>query len=121
MSPEEEQIQKIIRLKRYETPPEGYFDDFLTEFQKRRDEESRPEAPTVGFVGKFTAWFRGAGTGQFVLAGGVAYAALIVVVLMWPKGPENRLNNREPVIFQPKPVQVIPAPQPKPKDPPEKF
>lgn len=32
-------IQKLIRLKRYEQPPEGYFDDFLLEFQRRQRTE----------------------------------------------------------------------------------
>ncbi len=32
-------IQKLLRLKRYEQPPEGYFDDFLLEFQRRQRAE----------------------------------------------------------------------------------
>lgn len=36
---EPSEIQKLIRLKRYEQPPEGYFDDFLYEFQRRQRAE----------------------------------------------------------------------------------
>jgi hypothetical protein len=36
---EPSEIQKLIRLKRYEQPPEGYFDDFLLEFQRRQRAE----------------------------------------------------------------------------------
>lgn len=32
-------IQKLIRLKRYEQPPEDYFDDFLIDFQRRQRAE----------------------------------------------------------------------------------
>lgn len=39
MSDELTDIQKLIRLKRYEQPPEGYFDDFLVEFQHRQRAE----------------------------------------------------------------------------------
>jgi hypothetical protein len=35
MTPEEN-ISKLLRLKRYEQPPVGYFDDFLQEFQSRQ-------------------------------------------------------------------------------------
>lgn len=121
MSPEEKKVQNIIRLKRYEVPPEGYFDDFLAEFQKRRDGEVRSQVPSVGFFGRLTAWFRGVGAGRLVFAGGVAYAALIVAVLMWPQGPESRLDYREPIMFQPKPDPSKPSPKPEGNDPAEKF
>lgn len=32
-------IAKLLRLKRYEQPPPGYFDDFLREFQRRQRSE----------------------------------------------------------------------------------
>jgi len=33
---DEHPTQRIIRLKRYEQPPEGYFDSFLSEFHRRQ-------------------------------------------------------------------------------------
>lgn len=121
MSPEEEKVQKIIRLKRYESPPEGYFDNFLAEFQKRRDEEMQEKKSRAGIFSKGLAWFRGMGTGSLCIGGGLAYAAAIIAVLMWPKGPERRPDHREPIIFQPKPDQTIPPTKRDPKDPPKGF
>jgi hypothetical protein len=39
MSEELSDIQKLIRLKRYEQPREDYFEDFLLEFQRRQRAE----------------------------------------------------------------------------------
>ena len=33
-------VSKLLRLKRYEQPPPGYFDDFLREFQRRQRAEA---------------------------------------------------------------------------------
>src|SRR5579864_2133027 len=35
----ENEIAKLLRLKRYEQPPPGYFDDFLHEFHRRQRDE----------------------------------------------------------------------------------
>ena len=43
-----EPIHKVIRLKRYEQPPEGYFEDFLREFHRRqRAELLKPSISTL--------------------------------------------------------------------------
>ena len=36
---DEQQIQKLLRLKRYEQPPSDYFENFLREFHQRQREE----------------------------------------------------------------------------------
>jgi hypothetical protein len=38
MSEPEKQVQNLIRLKRFEEPRDGYFEDFLEEFRSRRNE-----------------------------------------------------------------------------------
>jgi hypothetical protein len=37
---EDVNVTKLLRLKRYEQPPPGYFDDFLHEFQRRQRAEA---------------------------------------------------------------------------------
>ncbi|MFZ0435607.1 MAG: hypothetical protein WAL87_06510 [Chthoniobacterales bacterium] len=43
-----EPMHRVIRLKRYEQPPEGYFDDFLRDFHRRqRAELLKPSLRTL--------------------------------------------------------------------------
>jgi len=39
MPVDEQTLAKLLRLKKYEQPPPGYFDDFLREFQSRQRAE----------------------------------------------------------------------------------
>lgn len=118
MSETESKIQKIIRLKRYEKPREGYFDDFLEEFQERREREMTENPPATSTFGRLSAWFRGMNSGKWVMGAGVAYAGLIVIVFTWPKDPEARPDpSRQPVIFEPKSPPKNPVIPPKAEKP----
>lgn len=118
---QEEKIQKIIRLKRHETPREGYFEDFLEEFQSRREEENRT-SPKMSATGRVGAWFRARGKSSWVLGSGLAYAAVVLMIVLWPKdsevGPDD---SRQPVIFQPDQNQSPVKPPKKPAEPQGEF
>src|SRR5206468_12702577 len=36
---DDDKIARLLRLKRYEQPPSGYFENFLQEFRRRRRDE----------------------------------------------------------------------------------
>jgi hypothetical protein len=40
MDPRGDEIGRLLRLKRYEQPPPGYFENFLREFRRRQRDES---------------------------------------------------------------------------------
>jgi hypothetical protein len=97
MSEPEKQVQNLIRLKRFEEPRDGYFEDFLEEFRSRRNEA---ETSRVFLNSRVSG---GAGNRKWFIGAGMAYAALLTVVLMWPNGPETKQDaSRQPIIFEPK-------------------
>jgi hypothetical protein len=66
-------LSKLLRLKRYEKPPPGYFEDFLREFQRRqRAEALRPSAWSV-FWERITSMAPTFRVPQF------AYAAILIL------------------------------------------
>ena len=116
MSEPETQVQKLIRLKRFEQPREGYFEDFLEEFQSRREEDEVSKPSRASFGSRISGLFQDLNPGKWVVGAGVAYAALLIVIFAWPKGPESRPDgSMQPVIFEPK--QPVKNPVTPPKNP----
>ena len=71
-----EPMHHVIRLKRYEQPPEGYFEDFLREFHHRqRAELLRPSLSTL-------IWERICGILPDVRVPAMAYAGATAVAVL---------------------------------------
>ena len=111
MSNYEEQISKIVSLKRYETPRDGYFEDFLTEFQERQRGELLQKSSVSLFFERASTWLREMSSLKWVAGAGVAYAALMVGILLWPAGPGTVPDpNRAPASFEGGKSPVAPDP-----------
>jgi hypothetical protein len=114
MSDYEEQIQNIIRLKRYETPPDGYFEDFLDEFQRRQRSEMLHRSSIGLFFERAGTWFRELGSIKWVAGAGVAYATLMAGILLWQTGNSNNVDpNRAPASYEggaPSPIETPAVP-----------
>lgn len=82
MSDDFTEIQKLLRLKRYEQPPEGYFEEFLPEFHQRQRSELLQRSAHGLFLERLGTYFSGFGARQrWVLAAGGAYAAFMALWL----------------------------------------
>ena len=87
MSEEHEDIQKLLRLKRYERPPEGYFEDFLTEFQSRQRSELLKRSAHSLFFERLATYFSQFSRPQLAGAATAACAAIVLAVVMLGGGP----------------------------------
>lgn len=70
-----EDLQRLLRLKNYEQPVDGYFEDFLDEFHRRQRVEAVAGAK-VSAWSRFTEWFQDLGAAKWAVGAGVAYAVL---------------------------------------------
>ena len=71
-----EELQGLLRLKNYERPAEGYFEDFLDEFQRRQRISAVEGAKEESFLSKASSWFREMGAAKWAIGAGMAYAVL---------------------------------------------
>lgn len=91
MSEQSNDIEKLIRLKRYEKPKDGYFEDFLREFQSRQRSELLQRSARGLFLERVGTYFSDFSRRQWILAGSAAYAAVTIgffLVSGWGAGDQ---------------------------------
>jgi hypothetical protein len=80
----DKELQDLIGLKKYEQPEEGYFNDFLVEFQQRQRAEMLRTSARGLLVERVKARFSEFGAMRWVIGAGAAYAAVALVFYMIP-------------------------------------
>lgn len=78
----EDSITKLLRLKRYEQPPEDYFQNFLTEFQARQRSEVIHRPLFKIAWDRFSSMFVMPPVPKFVMATSFAAALFAAVFVM---------------------------------------
>src|SRR5215469_753815 len=81
---DEQQLQKLLRIKRFEQPPPGYFDRALIEFHRRQREQLLRRSATLIWWERFVS-----GLGTFRVpsyAYGAAFAVFVVVATIVGSG-----------------------------------
>ena len=79
----DKELQDLIGLKKYEQPDDGYFDDFLVEFQQRQRSEMLQTSARGLLLERVRTWFSEFGvnnTIRWVVGGGLAYAAFALLI-----------------------------------------
>lgn len=91
----DKELQELIRLKKYEQPDEGYFDDFLVEFQQRQRSEMLKTSARGLLIERARAWFSEFGAMRWLIGAGAAYAAVALVFNFIPS-PELEKSAMAP-------------------------
>jgi hypothetical protein len=105
-----EPMHRIIRLKRYEQPPEGYFDDFLKDFHRRqRTELLRPSIGEL-IMERVHAILSEIRVPAMAYAGAAAVAVVASVIILHQPGATDQPRAYAASYSQP-PV-IVPSMQP---------
>ena len=89
-----EAIRKLMRLKRHETPGEGFTEDFLREFHRRQQQVAQRQSGLDRFLQMLDDKFESLLNPKFGLAAAAAVIALVAITL-------NALNGPAPATNQP--------------------
>jgi hypothetical protein len=92
-------VRKLLRLKRYESPGEEYFDSFLDDFKDRQRSELVGHSPCSILAERLTVWFDELGQVRWLVPAGAAAAVIGVGVFVatWVP-PETRADSRDMAI-----------------------
>lgn len=101
MKSHDERIQNLVSLKRYEAPRDGYFEDFLEEFQRRQRQELLKKSSFSLLGERVGTWFRELGSIKWVAGAGAAYATMMLTVFLFlpPSGPETN-SHVQPASYE---------------------
>lgn len=94
-----EAIRKLMRLKRHETPGEGFTEDFLREFHRRQQQVAQRQSGLDRFLQMLGDKFESLLNPKFGLAAAAAVIAFVAVFL-------NVLNGPAPVTNQPTQARI---------------
>jgi hypothetical protein len=94
---DEKQVQQLLRLKRFEQPPPGYFDRALEEFHRRQRAEILRRSAFQIWVERLSSSFGNFRVPAWAYASAFSVFAVVATLLgtgIWtPEGPGRNLSN----------------------------
>ena len=106
MKPTVQQLESLLALKRHERPGEDYWQGFLCEFHQRQREHSAAQVGFSGLVERVTSWFSDVNPSRWAYGAGVAYAAVTVAFILFPREADPEKAPVSPVNYQVIPSQA---------------
>ncbi|MDF1756071.1 MAG: hypothetical protein P1U89_25010 [Verrucomicrobiales bacterium] len=87
-----EKLQKLLRLKNYETPGEEYFDDFLDQLKKRQRQDALKQSALVLLKERVVEWYRELGSAKWAVPAGSFAALAVTLFTLGGKMSEEELS-----------------------------
>ncbi len=75
------EIEKLMQLKKYETPGEDYFAKFAENFKERQRADMLRHSSLTLLTERSTLWLQELGNAKWLVPAGIGVAALVVVSL----------------------------------------
>ena len=85
----DEKLRRLLRLKRYELPPEGFAEEFLEKFQRRQRSEIVRRSSFSILWERIQAWLDGLRRPAVIWSAAGAYAAVMVTLWLLPRPSPN--------------------------------
>ena len=82
---EEEKLQRLLRLKRHEHPPEGFAEEFLEKFQRRQRTELVRRSALSILCERIQAWLDGLRRPAVIWSAAGVYAAIMLALWLVPR------------------------------------
>lgn len=95
-----EPMHKIIKLKRYEQPPEGYYEDFLREFHRRQRAELLNPSLSTLLLERLSGLFSELRVPAMAFAGAAAVAVIASVAII-RETPRQETSRAYSVSYNP--------------------
>ena len=99
----DEEISKLIRLKRYEKPPEGYVEEFVIEFHSRQRAELLKGSAHSLFFERVQTYFSGFSQPTLIGAAAACVVAVTTVVVVSMNGEEG---TEQPIASNPTAIDL---------------
>ncbi|MDB6136607.1 MAG: hypothetical protein JWM59_4850 [Verrucomicrobiales bacterium] len=88
----DEQLRRLLRLKRYEKPEEGYFEQFLEDFHTYQRKSLATQSATSLWLERVQTALSAVRRPVVAWSGIAAYAGIMILVHAWP-APDHAANN----------------------------
>lgn len=82
---QEEKLRRLLRLKRFEQPQEGFAEEFLEKFQRRQRSELMRRSSLSLFRERLTEWLHGLRRPSVIIGAGAVYASIMLALWLLPR------------------------------------